>query len=481
MNAIFKKGQIAVELLFLSAIVVALIAGFVSLAASLLQVSVRSQNKLQAFSIAEAGVEYYRWHLAHAPQDYTDGTGEPGPYVHEYYDKNGTLIGSFSLDITPPPPGSSIVTIESTGKVVADPSVQKIIEVKLGMPSYLDYSILLNGNVYFGSGTVTYGTIFANGGINFNGTAYGPVESALTTYSDPDDSNKTEWAVHTDLSPADPQPPTPLPSRTDVFTAGRYLAEPAVDFTALNETLASLKSQAQASGTYFGPSGAYGYDLALATSGVYSMYKVTSLAKMPNSCTNTSNESGWGVWSVGTETLVSTGTIPDNGGVIFSEDDLWVHGQIEGKHLTVAAGRFPINPATYANITVNSSTLYTYYDGRDSLAYIAQNNFNVGLFSENVLRIDGAIVAQNGRIGRYYYEPPNTNNNSQKCGDTVSREKITLYGSMISGGQYGFGFSDSTGYQEKDIIFDPNLRMNPPPYFPTLSSQYVPMSWEEVQ
>jgi hypothetical protein len=481
MNAFLKKGQIAVELLFLSAIVVALITGFVSLAASLLNISVRGQNKLQAFAISEAGIEYYRWHLAHAPTDYTDGTGQAGPYVHQYYDKDGTLIGSFSLDITPPPPGSSIVTIESTGKVVADPSVQKVIEVKLGSPSYLDYSILLNGNVYFGTGTVTYGTIFANGGINFNGIAYGPVMSALTTYSDPNDSNKTEWAVHTDLSPADPQPPTPLPTRADVFTAGRFVGQPAIDFTAINETLAALKAQAQASGTYFGPSMAYGYELQLATSGIYSMYKVTSLAKLPNSCTNTSNEPDWGVWSVGNETLVATGTIPDVGGVIFSEDNLWVKGQIQGKHLTIAAGRFPVNPATYADITINSSTLYTYYNGSDSLAYVAQNNFNVGLFSDDVLRIDGAIVAQNGRIGRFYYAPPNTQSNSQKCGDTVTRTKITLYGSMISGGQYGFGFSDSTGYQEKDIIFDPNLRSNPPPYFPTLSSQYVPMSWEEVQ
>src|SRR5271169_1385170 len=100
-----NKGQVAVELLFLSAIVVTLVGGFVSLAASFLQLSARAQNDEQAFAIAEAGVNYYEWHLAYAPQDFEDGTGHAGPYVHNYYNKDGTEIGQFTLSITAPPSG----------------------------------------------------------------------------------------------------------------------------------------------------------------------------------------------------------------------------------------------------------------------------------------------------------------------------------------------------------------------------------------
>ena len=107
-----RKAQIAVEMLFLAALVVILISGFVSLAASFLQLSVRAQNKLQAFEIAEAGIDYYRWHLSFAPQDFTDGTGHAGPYTHTYYDGNGNQIGQFVLTITPPPPGSTIVIVK---------------------------------------------------------------------------------------------------------------------------------------------------------------------------------------------------------------------------------------------------------------------------------------------------------------------------------------------------------------------------------
>ncbi len=475
-----RTAQIAIEMLFLAAIVVTVIAGFVSLAGAFLQISVRSQNKLQAFAIAEAGIEYYQWHLEYAPTDYEDGTGHPGPYVHDYYDANGNKIGQFTLTITPPPTGSTVVTIESEGTVLADSSIAKIIKVQVSVSSLLNYSMVANNNLLIGSGTVTYGTLFSNGGIEFNGLAEGPVESAVSTWSDPNNANKTEWSVYTTLPPADPQPPTAEPSRPDVFTAGRFFPLPAADFSGITENLATLKTVAQASGTYYGPSGAYGYELQLATSGIYSMYKVTSLVPPPNGCTNTSNVPGWGIWSVGTETLVATGTIPDYG-VIFSEDDLWVKGQIDNEHLTVAAGRFPANPSTYANITINSSTLYTNYNGNDTLAYVAQNNFNVGLYSENILRIDGAIVAQNGRVGRFYYSPPNNQNNSNKCGPTAIRQEITLYGDLITAGQYGFGFDDGTGYQQKNIIYDTNLLYNPPPDLGIGAGGYSLISWQEVQ
>ena len=102
-----RGGQLAIELLFLSAIVIALIGGFVSLAVSFLNLSVRAQNEAQAQAIAEAGIEYYKWHLAYAPQDFTDGTGKPGPYVHQYYNETGADIGQFSLSIIPPSNGSN--------------------------------------------------------------------------------------------------------------------------------------------------------------------------------------------------------------------------------------------------------------------------------------------------------------------------------------------------------------------------------------
>ena len=61
-------------------------------------------QKTEARSIAMAGITYYKWVLQNDPGDYWDGNPPetPGPYVHEYKDKLGDVIGSYSLEITPP-------------------------------------------------------------------------------------------------------------------------------------------------------------------------------------------------------------------------------------------------------------------------------------------------------------------------------------------------------------------------------------------
>jgi hypothetical protein len=463
-----KQGQIAVELLFLSAVIVALIGGFVSLAASLLQISVRSQNKLQAFTIAEAGIEYYRWHLAHASQDFTDGTGHGGPYVHDYYDKDGTKIGQFSLDITPPPVGSTIVTITSNGSVLADATVKKVIRVRMGIASFAKYAWVLNDFVYFGTAAEVFGPVQSNALIHFDGIAHNLVASALVTSTDPD-TGSTEWGVFTLNTPADPQPPTPLPSHPSVFLAGRSIGVPAVNFAGISADIANIRSSSIAAGYYAPSSTVFGYSLVFATTS-YTVYKVTALTPPPNGCSG--SQTGWGTWSVQTtSSIFASGTIPANG-LMFFEDNLWVSGRVNGARVTVAAGRFPDNIATRANITVNNNLLYTNLDGTDTIALIAQNNINVGLVSANNLTVDAALVAQNGRIGRYSYNG---------CGSNASRAQFTTLGMMASNVRSGFAYSGSDGYQARTYIYDANLLYGPPPSFPLTTDQYSLISWDEVQ
>lgn len=468
-----NRGQVAVELIFLSAIVVTMIAGFVSLAASFLQLSVRAQNDEQAFAIAEAGINYYEWHLAYSPEDFEDGTGHVGPYIHNYYNKNGTEIGQFTLTITAPPPGSTIVNIKSVGTVLADSSIQKSVEVRLGIPSFAQYAWVLNASTTFGSTAQVYGQIDSNGGLYFqNGSvAHNLVESALNTYSGPTTCNgsSTEWAVYTD---GDSCPPAALSTSTSaVFLAGRSTGVPAVDFAEITQDLATIKSEAQASGTYFPSSTVQGYDLALATTS-YSVYKVTALTTAAGGCTNSLNQNGWGTWSIKTETLYATGTIPYNGDLFF-EDNLWVRGHINNTRVTIAAGRFPVNSATYANITLNSSTYYGNFNGSDTIAIISQNNINIGLNSDNNMTIDAALIAENGRIGRYYY--------SSSCGSNDTRASLTTLGIMGSNQQSGVAYGDGTGYQSRTYNYDANLLYAPPPSFPLTSDSYSLISWQELQ
>jgi len=477
-----RQGQFSLEVLIFSAVAVVLISGFVFLSLSFTQFAVRGINKQVAFSIAEAGVEYYRWHLAHAPSDFQDGTGQPGPYAHNYYDKNGVLIGQFILDITPPPTGSTVVKIRSTGKVTADSTIQKIVEVKLAIASFAKYAVAANAAMRFGAGTEVFGEIMSNGGIRFDGVAHNFVKSAVQSYTDTDFDACTgtnSWGVHTCSNPDDPLWPAALPDRPDIFNLGRESGVPAVNFAGITQDLADLKDQASSSGAYF-PSSTYpGYELVLKTNDTYDVYRVNSLIAAPSGCTNSQNQSGWGTWTVNTSTLIASGTIPANG-IFFFEHNAWVKGSIDGARVTVASAHFPDNStSSRTNITVNSNLTYTNYDGSDAIALIAQNNINIGLQASTTLRIDAALVAQNGRIGRYYYRPPG--GGSQRCSPYHTRQEITSYGMIATSQRYGFAYTDGTGYQLRNLIYDTNLLYGPPPGFPLVGSQYIQVSWTEVQ
>jgi hypothetical protein len=158
------------------------------------------------------------------------------------------------------------------------------------------------------------------------------------------------------------------------------------------------------------------------------------------------------------------------------EDNLWVEGAINTARVTIAAGRFPDSPATRPAITVNNNLTYTNYDGTDVVSLISQGNLNVGMVSQDNLRIDAALVAQNGRVGRYYYPGPG----NRTCAPYHSRASITLYGMIVTNLRYGFAYTDGNGYDVRNITYDANLLYGPPPSFPLTTDQYQVISWQEI-
>lgn len=477
-----ESGQLSLQVLIFSAIAMVILSAFLLWADANLKTVYRQADRSLSFAIAEAGIDYYRWHLAHAPNDFQDGTGQPGPYIHDYQDKNGSLLGQFVLDITAPPAGSSMVTVKSTGKVSWNAQADRAIEARWAMPSVIQYALIANNNLRVETGTEIFGPVHANGGMRFDGLSHNLVTSARSTYNDPDHSGADEYGVHTHLAPVDPLPPSPLPSRPDIFEAGRDLPVPFIDFSSLTESLAIIKSKAQSAGRYWGPSGARGYHLVLKTNGTFDLYKVKKLLKRPDkTCKNSLKQKQWGTWSIKAangEQLIGNFSYPANG-LLFLEDHLWINGSINTARLTVASGRFPVNPKTYTHITVNQDLTYTNYDGQDALGLIAQGNINIGMDSEDDLRIDAAAVAQNGRVGRYYYKP--TDGIKPYCSPYHSRTKLVFNGMIATNQNYGFAYTDGSGYQDREIIYDANLLYNPPPSFPLISDEYQQIFWNEVK
>ena len=482
-----NRGVILLNVLIFSMVAISIVTFFMAWTSSSIRVAKSTLYKEQALQIAEAGADYYRWHLAHSPSDFQDGTGTAGPYSHIFYDKDNHPIGHFILTITPPITGSTIVTIKSEGRVDAYPSVKRTILTKLAIPSFAKFAIVADDFMRFGEGTEVFGPIHSNKGIRFDGLAHNLITSAVSTYDDPHHTGNVEFGVHTHLSTGgvvndtfrslEAPPTNPVQTRSDVFLAGRQFPVPQSDFTGITNDLSVIKTKAQSGGKYLASSGQVGYHIVLKTNDTYDLYRVTNLTSATNSCSSNSNagDSTWGTWSIKAsngETFIANYANPANG-LIFVEDNVWVDGKINTARITIAAGAFPDNVNTRKSIIINKDLLYTNYDGTDVIGLIAQQDITVGMVSDDDLRIDGALMAVNGKAGRHYYD--------NACSPYHLRTQLTLYGMIGSSKRYGFAYTDNTGYDIRTIIYDANLLYGPPTSFPLTSDKYTTISWDEVE
>src|SRR3989338_6371918 len=154
-----------------------------------------------AVHIAESGIDYYKWHLIRDPDDFQDGVGVPGPYIHQFFDANDNPIGEFELSIVPPVEGSTIATVTSVGKTYEFPALERTIQAVFAISSFAEYAAAINGDVRFGECTEIFGPIHSNGGIRFDALAHNLVSSAVASYDDPDHSGGNEFGVHTHIAP----------------------------------------------------------------------------------------------------------------------------------------------------------------------------------------------------------------------------------------------------------------------------------------
>ena len=459
---------------------------FLTLAGGLASLGLQERNlylrqtaENQALHIAEAGVNYYRWHLAHAEGDFFDGTGaDPdgippnGPYLHTYISSSGDLRGVFSLEITEPVVGSTITTIKSTGWTDEFPQIKKIITVKYGIPSLAHYSLLTNSDVWFGDNESIRGEMHSNGGVRMDGTNDSMVTSARSVY----DCGPRHGCNSTNCN----SPCTWDDINLNCECPGTWGGGPDyslwnfpvlnIDFNSITMDMAEIKSEAQDSGVYLGSQGK-GLHIIFQSDGTFDVYKITQL----NSSIWQFNDT-WGGWEkieeeINNESLIANYAIPANG-LIFVEDDVWVEGTVNGR-VTLASGELPDNPSKRTIIHINDNINYLTRDGTHILGLIAQKHIKVPRHAPTDLTIDAIMLAQNGRVFRNYYETH------------AIKNSIEVYGGIITNQTWTWawvnGSGDTTdGYDYTTSIYDSDATFAAPPYFPT-TGEYAVITWEESQ
>lgn len=479
---------------------------------------VKSQR---ALNMAEAGINYYLWHLSHNSGDFKDGktipaTPDPqlgyGPYIHDYVDDNAATEGTYTLWIKPQDNNNNIVNIRSIGKVSGS-NITRTIDATIGAPSFASYGLVSDTAFWFGNTETATGPVHSNQGVRMDGASTTDVTSVNTTYVPPvslggdGNSHPGVWCKSTITTPIDCNTRSKVDWRYPVPTIdfnqviGSLCSMKKTAFLSDSST-ASLASQSNActrvpttrTSAYLpqrSTSGSFsimkGYLISLNTNGTYDLFYVNGENDRLTPYTS----------ALTLQAVASSISIPTSG-VIFAEDNVWVrsnptfHGRV-----TIAAGRLATSSS--ANIVIADDLIYSVKTGEDAVGLVAEDSVLIAPYAPPSsgsfeFEVDAAVIAQSGSVTYpIYYR-----SSSSRCtrGWSNSNQKFTFFGAVASRQTWtwtwllgGSACGDAvysnnsqsyiSGIEYNNTQYDYSLLYYPPPSFP-ITSTYNVLSWREV-
>jgi hypothetical protein len=439
------------------------------------------EQREQAFHIAEAGLEYYRWHLAHWPTDLKDGTSGNGPYEHTVPDPEGGTLGTFSLAITGNQACATTtnLAIVSTGHTAAAPEFKRTLVATYSRPTVADYAYIVNSNVWAGSDRVITGPYHSNGGVRMDGTHTATVSSGLST-----------WLCTSTFGC------NPSATEPGVFGSGGpsslwTFPAPPIDFQGITTNIAALKDYARDhGGLYFGQAGGesnrHGFHLTFNGNNTFTIQDVKDTTRV----WGYNVDGGWQYQYpvIADEKTPTTYTIPPGCPVIFFNDRVWVDGVVSGK-VTIAAAALS-QPNYGADVILNGNITYLNSSATDGLTVIAEHSIAVGLQTPDTMSLSGIFIAQQGHFGRDYFctdECDSSHKGNEgvpsELVSYVRRSTLNTLGTVVSNGLTGTKWTSggvfASGYNQRYDTYDRELAKRPPPFTPQTSGVYKFVDWRE--
>lgn len=520
-TAIHQQAGFVMPMLLSFIIAISIVISAVSLLlSSNFQAANNTNESQKALNIAEAGINYYLWHLNHDSGDYKDGKTTPttpdptlgyGPYTHDYIDDNAKKIGTYTLWIKPQGSGSTIATVRSEGKV-AGSKFKRTIEAQIGAPSFASYSVVSDSALWFGNTETANGPVHSNQGIRMDGASNDSVTSARATYVPPSNlggngstSQPGVWCSSAITAPVNC---STRPKTDWLFPV------PQIDFNQISGSLCNIKKIAFAADSSTASlanlsnactqvpttrTAAYvprrastfsetrGYMIELLPTGKYNLYNVNDEAD-----TQSSYSTALTLQSVATNV-----TIPSQG-VIFVEDNVWVRtSPTYSGRVTIGAGRLA-STSQEADMIIADDVVYGTKNGSDSIGLIAEQDVLIAPYAPPQsgafnFEVNAAVIAQTGSVNYKLYNDGNTNSCAR--GFKNSDQKFSFYGSvstrqtwtwlwLVGGSSCGSAVNDSpngyiTGFKNNTTQYDYNLQYAPPPNFP-LTSGFSILQWHEI-
>lgn len=475
-----QAGFLLIFVLIFSSVLFTIISSFITFIVVQSKVVTSRIQFEQAGQIAEAGLNYYKWYLAHFPNDTTNGTGEPGPYIGVYADSEGTAIGEYSLTINSDNYCGEIssLMIEATGHTYANPAVERIIKARYSRPTVADYAFILNNSVWAGPDRIITGPYHSNGGIRMDGQNDSMVTSGVES-----------WTCNSSYGCSGAQIVNGVYTTTTNSNPALfgYPTTP-INFTGIAVDLAQLKDRAiNGGGKYFGPisngKNKFGYGVNFNADGTVTVRRVKGTVNY----WGYSTENGWQKERniINSSNIIETFTPPVACPVLFFEDKVWLSGEVRGK-VTLAAGNL-VDPNIANSIILNDNITYSEVEPSGLLA-IAEQDILIGVKVPDNMYINGIYIAQNGRYGRNFY-----------CGNTaycnkkqllpsnyqeyIFRDKEIMNGTIVSNGRVGTqwvsGNTPVSGFLQRYNNYDRNQASVPPPFVPITSDVYRFSNWQD--
>jgi len=474
-----EKGVIITMVLVFSSIFILILTGLLGYILIQFKNTERLSCKEQAFHIAESGIKYYKWYLAHTLEGLSEleqaefwaneeTIGYPDPYLKNFYDQYGTIIGEFQIEITPPLPGGNSVVIESSGWSNKYPEMKRTIRTRRRKPSWGEYVLLINHRANLPEGMVIKGRAHSNEDLRVDGLIYNLATASETIHSDPTTEEEIEPGVWTTKEPA------------NVFLGGREDDVPTIDFNALLGKMNTMKTLTQGTDYYLPPPEKHcwpfswfclielwdpsGYIVELKNNSTIDIYKTEGISFF-----------GWILPVFGNSNLMGNYIWPENR-LLFSEATIWTKGEIGPNQITIAVANLSgvdlpgIN--NLADIIIQDDIIYS--DDEAVVGLIAQDNIMIDKYAGNPnLEINAALVAKEGQIGREDFGNP--------LGTLIVNGSIAANYLGEFGDEYCFwAWCWVAGFDNIELNYDNNLLYNSPPYFPT-EENYKTDMWEEIE
>ena len=420
--------------------------------------------------IAEAGLNYYKWFLTHYPNDVTNGTGLPGPYVGVYNDPEGAAIGEYSLTVASTTYCGDVASIDvtSVGHTYAAPTISRSVSARYARPTVAEFAFILNSNVWAGSDRIINGPYHSNGGVRMDGRNNAVVTSGQATWS----CNGTYGC-------------SPTVTRNGVFTTTgnaraslfEYPSAP-INYSGLTVDLALMQNRAQnKGGVYIPASGAQGYHVTFNATGTVTVKRVTQTYSYSASVDGSNFATERNI--IQTETLYGTYAIATSCPLIFVEDKVWLDGTTT-KKVTLAAADVDtggVDPSIILNGDLKYSSATT-----SGLLAIAEQDILVGVVVPNDMYSNGIYIAQKGKFGRNYYRYADLPS-SPDYRTYYARNSHTVNGTIVAniggGTQWVSGTIFVSGFRNRYNSYDRNLVANPPPLVPVTSDVYEFSEWRD--